>query len=227
MSPIDIAKTNFRAQPIVCGTTLRLVGLELLCRHQLDFNDREVMLGVDVEAIQMASMLSHHYKHELRIHCNAEPTSIQDPRWVDAMAGHICDNVVVEIVERNDLLETKSILRNLGHTVSWIRRLGGLIALDDVSGSCLESRLIDCLQPEILKAYDSDGLKFLQGLRAGAAIVMERIESSQDAIDAVNGGATELQGYWCDVLLKHHVPVELTPPGVTARNNRQRSLSTA
>ena len=143
------------------------------------------------------------------------------------MAGHICDNVVVEIVERNDLLETKSILRNLGHTVSWIRRLGGLIALDDVSGSCLESRLIDCLQPEILKAYDSDGLKFLQGLRAGAAIVMERIESSQDAIDAVNGGATELQGYWCDVLLEHHVLVELTPPGVTARNNRQRSLSTA
>ena len=108
MSPIDIAKTNFRAQPIVCGTTLRLVGLELLCRHQLDFNDREVMLGVDVEAIQMASMLSHHYKHELRIHCNAEPTSIQDPRWVDAMAGHICDNVVVEIVERNDLLEQRA-----------------------------------------------------------------------------------------------------------------------
>lgn len=169
----------------------------------------------------MASMLVQHFKGKLRVHCNAEFTSLADPSWMDAMAGHICTGVVVELVERNESLACGRQFRNLTHTVGWLRNLGGVIALDDASGSAIEAHMIGHLQPEIVKVNNARDIRKVRALhlREDTVLIVERIETQAAASEARMFGATELQGYWCDVLKQSEVPHELTPPGIEAQRS--------
>ena len=217
---IQFAKTNFRAQPIICARTQEMKGIELLARHRLDFNNAQQMLQSDVEAIKVASQLAAFYKGNLRIHCNVEITSIANLQWGYAMVENIQEGVVVELVERNSGLVDQRNFNNLCRTVDWMRRMGGVVAMDDWTGTPIEMEMIKHIQPEIVKVNEHHLLRRIstERLIKGANIVVEKIETQQQARDAQIKGATELQGYWCDVLKEHEVPPGLTPPGVMVRN---------
>ncbi|MGP3505463.1 EAL domain protein [Paracidovorax citrulli] len=217
---IQLAKRNFRAQPILCARTKVITGLELLNRNRLDFGDAESMLAADVEAIKAAWQVANHFKGKLRVHCNVEMSSVATSLWTDTMAEYMCPGVVVELVERNDALSCYRSFTRMCQTVKWLRRLGGVIAMDDWTGTPIEIEMVKGLSPEIIKVNEPESLARIitRGFRPGTHVVVERIETPQQAREAERGGATELQGYWCDVLVESEFPAEFTPPGVTARN---------
>lgn len=214
--PVGLVAKQFRAQPITDPKTMEVVGLELLHRSPLNFFDRDSMLAVDVCALENASILARHYRDRLRIHCNVELTSILNTHWWDAMAGVMWPSIVVEIVERNYLLGMGNAMHRTGIVVDGIRRRGGAIALDDVTGTEIELMAIGALRPEIIKIERMDFIAPIRQI-TNARLVAERIETEDDAHQAVCLGADELQGYWCDVMAEHEVHESLTPPGVTAK----------
>lgn len=217
---VKYARANFSAQPIICSKTQNMKGIELLSRRRLDFSNPLTMLKLDVEAIKTASLLAAFYKGNIRIHCNVELSSIEHLQWGYTMAGYIHDGVVVELVERNEGLMNARRFDSLCRTVEWVRRMGGAVAMDDWTGTPIEMEMIKHIKPEIVKVNEHDLLQQITSatLAPGAEIVVEKIETSQQALEAQKIGATELQGYWCDVLKEHEVPPGLTPPGVVARD---------
>lgn len=219
-SPIDIAMRNFRAQPILCASTKQVRGLELLARHRLDFSDPNVMLAADIHAMEMASLLAKHYKGEIRIHCNAEIPSLQSAEWMEAMLANIQPGVVVELVERNENLDGKFVMERFSISMMVLKRVGARIALDDWTGTEIECRMLKDLTPEIVKVNEPQALRLLasQGIHPRTALVVEQIETREAASMAQTFGATELQGYWCDLLVEHDLPAAFTPPGVMARD---------
>ena len=220
------ALANFRVQPMLACESHEILGFELLYRHRVDFTNRRQMLEVDIAALKAARFLCTAYKSKLRVHCNVEASSMLNLDWVVAMAEHMVLGMVIEIVERNELIRHHWGFQRIKNLCEGIRGLGGEIALDDVAGTDLEERMIEVFRPRVLKANDRSGLDFISSLGTGAIVVAEHIESSEIATQAVKLGASELQGYWCDVLKEHEVPRILTPPGVAARN-RQLQLAAA
>ena len=217
---IQIAKRNFRAQPIICARTKAVKGLELLSRNRLDFSDQQSMLMADVEAIKAAWVVANHYKGSMRVHCNVEMSSMASLLWTDTMVEYMCPGVVVELVERNDSLTCCRSFSRMCHTVQWLRRMGGVVAMDDWTGTPIEMNMLSELSPEIIKVNEPRYLSQVTacGLGPETHIVVERIETQQQAYEAARIGATELQGYWCDVLVENEFPAEFTPPGVMARD---------
>lgn len=208
---------NFRAQPMVSWDSHQIVGVELLYRHRINFSDTFRMLEVDIEAIKAAKTLRDFYGGRYRIHCNVELSSILNIDWVVAMAAHICPGIVIEIVERNDVLKHPLNFHQISNTCAGIRALGGAVAMDDVEGTDLEANLINALRPEVLKANNLEGLEFIRSVSSHQPIVVaEHIESPDIAAIAVQFGATELQGFWFDVLKENDLPKALDPPGVMA-----------
>lgn len=220
-APLTVgALANFRVQPMLACGSHEIVGYELLFRNRIDFSDKQQMLEVDIAALKAARFLCMAYKSKKRVHCNVEISSMLNLDWVVAMAEHVAPGMVIEIVERNELVRNHWGFQQLKSLCRGIRDLGGEIALDDVSGTVLEEKMIEVFRPSVLKANDRRGLDFIASLGTGAIVVAEHIESFEIASQAVVLGASELQGYWCDVLKEHEVPAILTPPGVTARNQQ-------
>lgn len=194
---------------------MKVTGLELLRRGAINFHDSEEMLRIDVDALENASILARHFRDELRIHCNVELTSIMETRWWQAMVGVMWPSIVVEIVERNDMLASEPVMRRTKIIADAIRNRGGALALDDVTGTDIELLAIKELRPEILKVESAE---FIAPLRqvTDIKLVVERIETEREARNAALLGANELQGYWCDVQTSEVVHRALTPPGLTA-----------
>lgn len=213
-TPFQIVSTHFRAQPLIDAGALHEVrALELLHRGLLPYEDPDAMLEVDIRALESAALLARECGCDWRIHCNVEISSLLNSRWMDAMLGHMCPGVVVEIVERNGLLADDRALHKVALTVDGIRRFGGSIALDDVTGTPIEWEAIVAMQPEIIKVESTVRIDRLKG-RSSSTLVIERIETEDQARDAKEQGFDELQGYWCDVRAGAAVPIVLTPPGI-------------
>ncbi|CAN7642655.1 EAL domain protein [Acidovorax sp. LjRoot129] len=204
---------------LACGSH-RIEGFELLFRHRIDFSDKAKMLEVDIAAVKAARALCKFYNMNMRVHCNVELSSMLNIDWVVAMAENVCRGMVIEIVERNEALKHPRTLDQIQGICAGIRGLGGAVALDDVEGTDLEASLIEVLRPEVLKANSVSGLDFITSFGTKSIVVAEQIESPDLAHQAAKCGATELQGYWCDVLKEDEVHPALTPPGVTARNRQ-------
>lgn len=134
---LHMAQCRFRAQPILCARTKAVKGLELLSRRRLDFNDPQGMLMADVEAIKAAWSVANHYRGSMRVHCNVEISSMGSLLWTDTMVEYMCPGVVVELVERNDSLTCSRSFSRICQTVQWIRRMGGVMAMDDWTGKAI------------------------------------------------------------------------------------------
>lgn len=213
-TPIQLVSASFRAQPIVeAGTGHKVKGLELLHRRTLQYEDTSAMLEVDIKAVENAAILAREYGAGWRIHCNVEISSLIDSRWMDAMVGSMYPGVVVELVERHHLLADDRVLHKVHLMVDAIRRYGGSIALDDVTGTAVEMDAIQTMRPEIIKVERSGRIDRLKS-RTKSTLIYERIESSEQAAEAKDLGVDELQGYWCDVRAGAEIPVALTPPGI-------------
>lgn len=210
--------SDFRVQPMLSCFTHEVAALELLYRKKIDFSDKEQMLLVDLQALKAANMLSTIYGPSVRVHCNVEISSMFRLEWIDEMSEQIKPGVVVEIVERNDLAREPRSLRQIVGLCEWVRGHGGEIAIDDVAGSELEGMMIEAIRPEILKANTRQGLGFIANIGKPSIVVAEHIENMDVAVEAMLLGASELQGYWCDVLKEHEMPPGMTPPGVAYRN---------
>lgn len=216
LCPISLVAKRFRAQPIVCAKTMKVTGLELLRRGAINLDDAEEMLAVDIDAMENASILGRHFRDEFRIHCNVELSSIMSRSWWLAMAGVMWPSIVVEIVERNHMLARGDVMHRTKIIAECIRNHGGMIALDDFTGTDIEMRAIKELRPEILKVESTGCIADIRRMSDGKVIV-ERIEAEHEARSAALLGVNELQGYWCDVQTSHLVHHALTPPGATAQ----------
>ena len=208
----------FRAQPIVDASLLGVVGLELLFRARLNFNDRRAMLQADIEAIQAASLMAAcgAYKY---VHCNVEILSLIDPEWIEAMAMNIKPGVVIEVVERNGLMMKASFMGHVKNVIDLARSYGGAVAMDDVVFNDHNIFIMENLQPDIIKV---ENIGYIRDIRvfSSAKIVVERVETREMARHAKLAGAECLQGYYCDIEVENDIPARLTPPGVVARQQQ-------
>jgi EAL domain-containing protein (putative c-di-GMP-specific phosphodiesterase class I) len=218
---------DYRVQPMLASDSHRMHALEVLCRRGVNFHDPHAMLGVDIGALKAARFLSDVYRHQLRVHCNVEISSMLNLDWIVTMAEHVCHGMVIELVERNDLMLREPEFRIIKNICAAIRKLGGEIALDDVSGSAIEERMIAVFRPRVLKANSQSGLDFICSMSSGSIVVAEHIETQEIARQAVLRGACELQGYWCDVLTEKQVPRSIMAPGVVARYQSTLAASQA
>ncbi len=215
--------SHFRAQPIVDASTMDVKAIELLYRKQLDFSNASAMCKADISALRAAACMAK-TKAYGSIHCNVEILSIIDPDWIEAMVHFITRGVVIEIVERNQLMRSKLISEQVLNVVSLIRRYGGVVAMDDVNHDDHTLDLIEKIKPDIVKVESNLKVPIFRQA-CDAQIVVERVESEYLAKSARLAKAELLQGYWCDIAVKDSVPEILTPPGVMARQQQERDLA--
>lgn len=217
---VKIAK-NFRAQAIVDAHGMRIRGVELLSRKRLHFSDTEAMLRTDIDAINAASILVRSNAYET-VHINAEPTSMIRAEWMEAMAFGAQEGLVIEVVERNSILMSQLIMSQMENVVDLVRHCGGKIAIDDAMFTEQTIYIVEKLRPEIIKIERPE---YIGPFRAfsDATLVLERVETLQQADIARSAGVDRLQGYYCDIEFEMAIPADLTPPGVVARSQAQTS----
>lgn len=183
-----------RTQPILDAVSLEVVALEVLSRGPLPFDDEAAMIEVDFAALQYAAALAE--SSGLRVHCNVEyPTLVLAPGLIN---DRIKPGIVVELVERHAIFQQPDIYRWIAREVAQIRRLGALVAMDDVTSTTLERELIKALRPDLIKVENRDALMEVCRLVKRIPIIAERIETGRHAELARELGAAQIQGYWCD-----------------------------
>lgn len=187
----------FRTQPILDAASLDVCAVEVLYRSALPFDDESEMLKVDVMALEYASQLRE--QSQLRVHCNMEFSSlVLVSRQI--LQEHIRPGIVIELVERNDLLKSPDAFTWIRDLIGHIRTCGGSIAMDDVTPNDIEITAIAALRPNILKVVNKEGLLGIRHSTGLSRIIAEHIETIGNAEVARSLGAHELQGYWCDEL---------------------------
>jgi len=184
-----------RFQPIVNSVTHQMVALEVLSAQPLPLHDPIAMIEVDLAALRHAALLRR--KLGIRVHSNIEYSTILEA-W-EEFIPFAPSGVVLELVERGAALEREwSVAKVLASMREW-RKDGGLIAFDDVPmhDSKLLS-MIGMVRPDIVKVESLNGIAVLRTLSGGATVVVERIETRQQAELATAAGADELQGVYFD-----------------------------
>lgn len=186
---------RYRVQPILDAATLEVTALEVLSAVPLVFDDEAEMIQVDVAGIEYAVGLAE--RTGLRVHCNMELSTLMlVPQLV---AERIRPGIVVELVERHEILEESNI-HWVAEAVARIRAKGGLIAMDDVTPTPLEQELIKALRPDMIKVDSHNAIIEVRRLVKQTPIIAERIETAENAELARVLGVKEIQGYWCDRL---------------------------
>jgi EAL domain-containing protein (putative c-di-GMP-specific phosphodiesterase class I) len=220
-SPLDIIKRSFRAQPIICAQSHAIKAMEILCKRKMSYSDRSGMLAVDRSAVEAASIVSDYWRvafgESVRIHCNVELSSFLSAEWLESIATHVNDDLVVEIVERHDDIRESIAFDKMCVIASYVRMMGAKIALDDIAGTEMDALIIRAVKPEFVKVCSKDGLAFVRDIGHESISIAEMIETEAHAQSAIAMGVDELQGYWCDVVKEREFPQELSPPGVQAK----------
>jgi hypothetical protein len=111
-------KNNFYTQPILNAETLEPCAMEVLCRKPVALNDEVVMMEVDLQALEYASSLVG--KTSLRVHSNIEYSTIIIAPW-RSLRDRIRPGMVIELVERNQLLSNPDVLAWVLEIASRIR----------------------------------------------------------------------------------------------------------
>lgn len=210
---VDILEISrkFRAQPIIEASSLKIHGIELLSRAIFSFG-HESMVQIDKEAVRNSARLIDLGIFS-NVHFNAEVTSIMHPDWVQEAAYRVKKGMVLEIVERNNLLDKKSFLREFCATIEMLRNFGVKVAMDDVGTDRRSLDLIEVINPDIIKIEHPTYIDEIKR-NFDAEIVLERIEGKDEARQSLGFGVDYFQGYYYDILFKDSIPACLTPPGV-------------
>jgi EAL domain-containing protein (putative c-di-GMP-specific phosphodiesterase class I) len=188
-------KNNFYTQPILNAETLEPCAMEVLFRKPVATNNETAMMEVDLQALEYASSLVE--KTNLRVHSNIEYSTLILAPW-RSLRDRIRPGMVIEFVERNQLLSNPDVLAWVLEIASMIRKRGGVIALDDVTPNEIERSVIRKLMPEIIKVDHRFALFEVRHAPYSPIIVAERIETKEQAALARSLGAREIQGFWCD-----------------------------
>lgn len=214
LSLVEQVAKRFRAQPIVTADSMKLVGMEMLSRERLNFGNRDRMLRVDINALKAASIMARQ-KVFGQVHCNAEILSMTHLDWIETAALYMVPGIVVEVVERHELMRNPYIAAQVANSIMLVRHFGGIMAMDDMALDDESFRIMEQIKPEIIKL---DSVGFVQKIRdtCNARIVVERIETLAIAEQAQAANADMLQGYYCDVVRQDTLPSMFTPPGVEA-----------
>ena len=182
--------------------------MEILSRRLPNFDDEVEMLELDIAALEHAAFLAD--RTGFRIHCNMEYSSLILAPW-QRLRDRIRPGVVIELVERNEPLMRPDIFTRMQEIVGRVRRNCGAIAIDDVSPTALELKIIEAFRPEIIKVCIGDGLLGVREVAGSSLIVAEHIESREHAELARELGAHEIQGYWCDRISRHRLEQSALP----------------
>lgn len=197
-----------RTQPIVDATSMRVVAYEVLSNGRLPFGDADGMLRVDLSSLEYGALLAK--TSGIRVHCNLEYHTLITA--TDEIERLVCAGIVVELVERHDILRHKRMFERVAKSAERLRAAGALIALDDVTLCSRERSLIRAVHPDIVKVDNRDALVSLCKATHGLQIVAERIEQEHQAELARLLGASMLQGFWCDRELRgceHEAPTAI------------------
>lgn len=199
---------GFRVQKILAVETHEIRAMEILSQGLPNFDDEVEMLELDIAALEHAALLAD--RTGLRIHCNMEYSSMVLAPW-RRLRDHIRPGVVVELVDRNELLTNPDVFAWVRETIYVIRQRGGAIAIDDVLPNALELNVIKAFRPEIIKVCSRDGLLGVRDAEGASLIIAEHIESREHAELAKKLGAHEIQGFWCDKIAERSDRTTETP----------------
>lgn len=198
---IFLVAQHFKAQAIVCPHTLQPHSWELLSRQPLNFSEKTALLAQDIAALQACSLLSRTLG--IPTHCNAEIFSLMHLQWLKAARSADLSSVVIEIVERNDLLENPAIFERIGNVFDELRQRGVKIAIDDVKLTELEIREIQAFSPDFIKIEDPRIAMEVRKFHAGK-VITELVASELLAHEAIAHGADFMQGFWIDGQTKNN-----------------------
>lgn len=186
----------FKIQPIIDAATSELVALEVLAREPAPLHDPVAMRDIDLAALRYAALLRRQLA--VRVHSNIEYSTILDA-WAE-VRPYAASGVVLELVERKAALKRERAAIDVLVAINEWRQGGGRIAFDDVSMRDTQIlAMIGATHPDIVKVESANGID-LRVLSNGARVVVERIETRQQAESARAAGADELQGFYIDRL---------------------------
>lgn len=209
---IECISSKFRAQPIVHNTSMEVKGVEILCRDMSGLEEKDVMLAIDCSAIQAAANLSPYLRTGTEVHCNVEISSLLSKKWLNVASSNFSKYTVIEIVERNEDLLSNKVWNEFKEVVSQLKLLGYTFAVDDCTGNTIEERIFEFVEPKYIKIIDQDLISWAKSFGT-SKIIVEHIETREQANNAMLSGAFGLQGYWCDLAFHTSIPRQLTPPG--------------
>lgn len=188
---------QFKIQPIIDAATSELVALEVLAREPAPLHDPAAMRDIDLAALRYAALLRRQLA--VRVHSNIEYSTILDA-WAE-VRPYAASGVVLELVERKAALKRARAAIDVLVAINEWRQGGGRIAFDDVSMRDTQIlAMIGATHPDIVKVESANGINDLRVLSNGARVVVERIETRQQAESARAAGADELQGFYIDRL---------------------------
>lgn len=214
---IDARSFAVAFQPIFSLRTGLVVGLEALCRlspgrglsPDMWFTEaRAAGLDVELEHVVLASALESARRRPagLFLSVNASPQVVTDPDFLALVERSGEDQLVVEITEHDAVKDYDTLNSRLREA----RRLGVLVAVDDVGAGYANFRHVLTLRPDMIKLdvtlttqIDADPSRraLAKGIVAaawelGARVVAEGIETRAQ-FDALAGLGVELgQGYY-------------------------------
>lgn len=197
---VALVAQHFKIQAIACPH-LQPHAWELLSRRPLNFSEKTTLLAQDIAALQACSLLSRALR--IPMHCNAEIFSLMHLGWLKTARSIDLSLVVIEIVERNGLLENPAIFERVGNVFSELRQRGAKMAIDDVRLTELEVREIQAFSPEFIKVENPRLAMEAKKIYAGK-IITELIATESLAHEAILHGADFLQGFWIDEQIKNY-----------------------
>jgi EAL domain-containing protein (putative c-di-GMP-specific phosphodiesterase class I) len=111
----------------------------------------DMQIELEVAAISKALMFLDDMPDRTYLSVNASPQTVSSPLFMDAIAGVPADRLLVELTEREIILETAKLLKSL--SVLRDKRIG--IAIDDVGAGYAGLNTIVSLKPNVLKLVRS------------------------------------------------------------------------
>lgn len=178
-----------KVEPILHKNGRDIFGVEVLSDRLVNFSSATTCLALDVKSVMTARYLSVRYPC-LSIFVNVEQMSIAHE---GAMIASIARRgIVFEVTER-------SFNRDKNFVVEFaeqVRKNGAQIALDDVPSVEQYRSFIEAVRPDYLKADKRDLAVDLKSAFPQTPLILERVETSLDYVQAVMAEANLMQGFY-------------------------------
>lgn len=223
-------------QPIVAANSLKIVGAEALLRWQhprrgllraaqfIDiFSHEAIALPLTNRVIDLVARDMRLVPRDLPLWCtvNIAPTLLEDNRLLDALSQRILSigehRVQLEITERAPLGESAEVV------LHEMRSRGVKVGMDDLGTGYANLSQLQTMPFDFIKI---DGM-LVRGIRTpgtvppvvrslielagelGAEVVVEGVETAEQAVALIQAGASHLQGFYFDAARPIEEIVEL------------------
>jgi EAL domain-containing protein (putative c-di-GMP-specific phosphodiesterase class I) len=202
-------------QPVVALSDGRRVGAEALSRFPAEWGKppdevfaeaTSIGVGIELELLAFRRAATHLGDVSGYLAINLSPPALFDPRVLEALADLPLDRILLELSEHDPVEDYE----RLAEVLAPLRAEGMRLAIDDVGAGFSSLRHIVLSAPEVIKLDRSivTGIATDRVLRtlvraladfahvAGADVVAEGVETSDDALALRDAGVDHGQGWY-------------------------------